>query len=364
MTLSNIFFGKKVVQQAYLNNALIYQSKGWETLPSTCMEEWTKDLGSIIPAAVKQCIIDSDDNIYLLTNSEIIKLNSDGVLIWSELANGIQRIAVDNNDNNNNVYVVYIKDSWPYIATLDSNGNIENEFLAAKYTCDIITNFELDKNCYYISTTAKNGNYFFIKTYRQSKIFDKTNLSLNNSTLVATDDSFLYAGSNHSLIKIDKNNISNHTIIETSNEVISNYDIKNVILDGLGNIIYIYSDESIYKYNFENKTTVKYRGTNNYNNYINYSLALDYQKNIYFLNIIGTANDTFPKINLAKYSSDGTLIFNTQILDSSSGNISIEGGKLTTDQYGNIYYLYEKVNSDSTYNLIIKKLINIEKKGN
>ena len=358
MTLSNIFFGKKVVQQAYLNNALIYQSKGWETLPSTCSEVWTKDLGSISPSAVQQCIIDSDNNIYVLTNYQIFKLNSDGVLTWSRSANGIQSIVVD---TNNDVYAAYVKNSCPYIAKLDGNGNVENEFQVCNKICDTITNFALDKNCYYISTASNDGYYFFVKYYKQSKIFNEITLSLNNSTLVATDDSFLYAGYNHSLIKIDKNNISNHTIIETSNEVSSNYNIRNVILDGLGNIIYIYSESSIYKYNFENKTTVKYHGINHYNNY---SLALDYQKNVYFLNIINNADNTFIKLNLVKYSSDGTLIFNTQILDSSSGSMNMGSGKLTTDQYGNIYYLYEKVNSDSTYNLIVKKLINIEKKGN
>lgn len=358
MTLSNIFFGKKVVQQAYLNNALIYKSKGWETLPSTCSEVWTKDLGIIDASAIKQCIIDSDDNIYVLTDYQIFKLNSDGVLTWSKSANGIQRIIVD---TNNDVYAVYTKNSLPYIAKLDSNGNFENEFQVCNKICDTITNFALDKNCYYISIASFDGYYFFVKYYKQSKVFNEITLNLNDSTLVATDDSFLYAGYNHSLIKIDKNNISNHTIIETSNEVLSNYNIKNVILDGLGNVIYVYSEGSIYKYSFDSKTTVKYRGTINYTNY---SLALDYQKNIYFLNIIGTVNDTFSKLNLVKYSSDGTLIFNTQILCSSSDDRYVGNGRLTTDQYGNIYYLYEKVDSNSTYNLIAKKLINIEKKGN
>ena len=63
MTLSNIFFGKKVVQQAYLNNALIYQSKGWKTLPSTCSEVWTKELGIVDTDTINQCLIDTNNNI-------------------------------------------------------------------------------------------------------------------------------------------------------------------------------------------------------------------------------------------------------------------------------------------------------------
>ena len=351
MTLSNIFFGKNVVQQAYLNNALIYQSKGWETLPSTCSEVWTKELGTVDTDTVDQCLTDSNNNIYVLIFYKIFKLNSEGTLIWSKTINGIQRIAVD---TNNDVYIALVDDEYSYAARLDSDGNVENKFKIANFAFNKITNLVLDKSYLYISGNYNNKiNYYIFKFDKLGKFIMQHTLNPNKSTLVASD-SFLYAGLENQLIKIDKSNVSNYTPVYT---IPTNYIIGNVVLDGLGNAIVIDTGGDVYKYNFENNLSTKYslktRGSN-------WTAALDYQKNLYFI-WGGLQDDIVDVLHLIKYSSDETLIFDTQI--SKDKSYTILDGKLSSDNNGNIYYLYSKYNS-TNYILMVKKIINIEKKGN
>lgn len=351
MTLSNIFFGKKVVQQAYLNNALIYQSNGWQTLPSTCTEAWTKNVGIVNSNTVDQCVIDSNNNIYVLVDHRIFKLNSEGILIWSKIINGIERIAIDTNNDVYIALILYDNDgsSFLHIAKLDNNGNIEKEFKPTGLLSNFVTNFALDNNYFYISVYYNNtSNKFLLKIDKQGKVVDSTNnYELNNSTLVASDDSYLYAGFVNNLIKIDKNNIDNYTV---QYKAASSYSIKNLLLDGLGNIIFLHGTNDVFRYNFETKTTIKY---GIYASNVNCSLALDYQKNLYYIYTERNGVGAY-QVYLVKYSSDGSLIFKNQILTDSSNS----SGILVTDQYGNVYYM-----SIDSNQMSIKKLINIEKKG-
>lgn len=351
MTLSNIFFGKKVVQQAYLNNALIYQSKGWETLPSTCSEVWTKEYGVLNSSNVNQCESDSNNNIYVLADSKIFKIDSEGTLIWSKSINGIKYIAID---YNNDVYIALVDGDYSYVAKLDNKGNIENKFKANDYLGNKITNFALDNNYIYISTNYNDdSNFKIFKLDKIGNLIKRGDFKPNKSTL-AVDDSFLYAGSRKSLIKLDKNKISSSPAAIDSVSI--NFNVENVILDGLGNIIFSYNNGSIFKYNIEAKTTTQY---NLFTSSLNFSLALDYQKNLYsiYTDTIGSY-----KLYLQKFSSDGTLIFKTQILGGNSS--AIVYGALNVDNNGNIYYLYLENNNNSTFTLKSKKFINLVKKGN
>ena len=351
MTLSNIFFGKKVVQQAYLNNALIYQSKGWETLPSTCSEVWTKELGMVDADTINQCMIDTNNNIYVLTHYKVFKLNSEGTLIWSKTFADIQRIAID---TDNDVYIAFADTDSLYISKLDNNGNLENKFKIDGYLCNIITNFTIDGNYFYLSGNYNNdSNDYFFKIDKQSKLITSVVMNLNKSTLVA-NDSFLYAGFENKLIKIDKSNMFNYTPLCTTP---SSYTVGNVVLDGIGNAIFTDIYGAVYKYDFKNNVVTKYsrRIVDS-----NPTIALDYQKNLYFIS--DESNGTGNILGLIKFSSDGTLIFDIQILTNQKK--SMFHGKLDVDNNGNIYYLYNKYNSDLNYSLIVKKLINIEQKGN
>ena len=352
MTLSNIFFGKKVVQQAYLNNALIYQSKGWETLPSTCSEVWTKELGIVNSDSdiVNQCLIDKNNNIYVLTHYQIFKLDSEGTLIWSKTIGGIQRIAID---INNNVYIALINSGCSYIAELDNNGVMEKQF-EIDIRWNHIENFVVDNNYFYISGNYNyTSNNCFYQIDEQGKLITQDSLNLAPSTLVE-NDSFVYAGLGAQLIKINKSNISNYTPLST---IPSGASVDNVILDGIGNAIFTDTNGVVYKYDFKNNVVTEYSRRIVESNP---TIALDYQKNLYFIS--SGSNVTGYILSLMKYSSDRTLIFDTQIL--TDQDKSMLHGKLVVDNNGNIYYLYNKYNSNLNYSLMIKKLINIEKKGN
>ncbi|MCX8721214.1 hypothetical protein J3U70_05725, partial [Lactobacillus sp. B4010] len=100
---------------------------------------------------INQCMIDTNNNIYVLTHYKVFKLNSEGTLIWSKKFADIQRIAID---TDNDVYITFADTNYSYIANLDNNGNIENKFKASGYLCNVITNFTVDDNYFYLS-----GNY-------------------------------------------------------------------------------------------------------------------------------------------------------------------------------------------------------------
>lgn len=99
MTLSNIFFGKKVVQQLYVGQIKLYQSAGWETLPATVQQVWQKSVSSNFDAIA----VDSQDNIYTGEyDSYLTKFSSDGTQIWqTKLSSRVNLVATD---NQNNVY--------------------------------------------------------------------------------------------------------------------------------------------------------------------------------------------------------------------------------------------------------------------
>ncbi|MCX8721288.1 hypothetical protein, partial [Lactobacillus sp. B4010] len=128
---------------------------------------------------------DSNNNIYILTHYQIFKLNSEGTLIWSKTIADIQRIAID---TNNDVYIALADINYSYIAKLDNNGNIENKFKLDGYLCNVITNFTIDDNYFYMSSNYNNdSNRYFFKIDKQGKLIKQASLNLDRSTLVAND---------------------------------------------------------------------------------------------------------------------------------------------------------------------------------
>ena len=365
MTLSNIFFGKKVVQQAYLNNALIYQSKGWQTLPSTFTEVWTKELGSVdsnnFDQYKIQVAIDSDNNIYVLLRDTyvLLKLSSEGDLIWSQKISGIRGLTID---PNNDIYIaMVIYDTqylchFLYIAKLDSSGNIESKVKLTNnsfYYCD---NFVLYDNYFYITGYDKDMNNniinnFFYKYDKNGKEVAENRFELNPSTLIA-DDSYLYAGQSGSILRFDKNDITKYSTIKNY----SDQNIRSIRQDGLGNIYYFISNGQLVKLNLENKTFKTILTVNNV--YLNNSICFDFKKNVYVVrNFIDYSIDS--QTNLVKFSSDDTLIYDSKMINASYTVHPFFNGKLCADNNGNIYYIYP----DPDGFLQLKKIINIEKKG-
>lgn len=100
MTLSNIFIGKRVVQQTFLNDAQIYQSKGWQPLPSTMQIVLEKNYTEVDNSTIVSVKTDSNSNIVIDKQSEILKTDSDGELLWQrKISNTVTDIVISENDN-------------------------------------------------------------------------------------------------------------------------------------------------------------------------------------------------------------------------------------------------------------------------
>lgn len=345
MTLSNVFIGKKVVQQIYLNNAIIYQSKGWETLPSTAQEVWTKKYDNFTNNSI--CTIDLNNCIYYADGISLVKFDSDGMLLWKKPYIGAYKVCIGG-------------DNTPYLASkkqrsdssklgviinkLDENGDsIQEACISSNTTVDSITNFILDNNYLYVSTTSQDYSYLF-KVDKDLKPLAKANV--NPVNLVTTnEEQYLYYSNGIQILRIDKDNFQNvGTVIQAVTSIVS------INMDKLGNIVY-YSGSDLYKYNIASKSITKVKGTTNN---LCKQFCIDYQQNIYSIN--GDASTNY-KINLVKVSSDNTVIYNINIGEELANNIL--SGKLIVDNNGNIYYLYINISNQ----LVIKKLINLVKKG-
>ena len=362
MTLNNIFFGKKVVQQAYLNNALIYQSKGWETLPSTCTEVWTKDYD--ISSSLGELVSDLDNNLYGLNINSLYKFDSNGSILWQKKLEEFKKSDEHNCSFyylkfNNDLFFAKGNDNskW-FIYELDRDGLIKNEYsIYDIYPCSWskISSFVIDDKYIYVSGYTINGNYEIYNNYLlkidriTKKLVQKTTVFIANNTLISVDK-YLYAEESRAfntgvLRRFDKDDISNSSIIDDLNNADIDNHITSITSDELGNIIYKTRNNGTYKYSTKDKTKIKLPiYISNENN----SMCVDYQQNLYVIEYISPSKTT----NLLKISSDNTLIYKIPIKDATSPI-------LTVDYQGNIYYKWDT--SDQNH---IKKLINIEKKGN
>lgn len=373
MTLSNIFFGKKVVQQAYLNNALIYQSKGWETLPSTCTEVWTKEYG--IQSNLYSLTIDLDNNIYALGNKSLYKFDSNGEILWQkdfskEPENNISYLQL--NSTNNSVFVMRStgSDKSPYHFYIDefsSDGSIKNEYDIRAIiggSFNSVNGYIVDDgyiyiNVYYYSTYDYSySNRYLVKIdmLEKKQVQIAQNIYINSGCLVSYGK-YLYAAVDYGpvnpnsgkyLVKFNKEDLNKAATINNWIDTSDSYNqIDSITTDKLGNIIYKTFRNGTFKYNVDSTSKVKLP-IDEYND--NAIIHVDYQQNIYVIEYVNQPSTL--SSNLLKISSDNTLIYKIPIKD----NVN---AAFTVDYQGNIYYSWNL--SGQTY---IKKLINIEKKGN
>lgn len=361
MTLSNIFFGKKVVQQAYLNNALIYQSNGWQTLPSICTEVWTKNYAKVsnMGAVVK----DDQDNIYIGADQFLIKMNSEGKIIWKTDTFSGKNIV------QGNIKTIILGKTYIYISesySILENGNNNWFYYLAKIDKDgfLVNNVAIDNAIPKTSNGIKmvadktnvygfsNGNVY--KFDLNMNLINYVNIGTFSANDLATnnDGPYLFISGvdptvGYKIIRIFKNDFSKNAVYAPE---VSYVGINILKMDTIGNV-YMASDRNnlVFKYNAYNGKLITQlilgSGAKCFD------ISLDFQENVY----IGyTNNNNGTNYLLRKYSSDGTLIWDNVPIPASNNNI-----KIITDSNGNIYVAY----IDSSSMLAIKKLINIEKKG-
>lgn len=352
MTLSNVFIGKKVVQKIYLSNALIYQSKGWETLPSTVQEVWTKDYSNF--RSIDNCIVDLNNYIYLLSGNLLYKLDPEGTVVWSKTFPGAVKLRVD---NDNILYVISIKQKpsssdsdVAFVSKVDDMGNIlEEADISGNYIIATITNFIIDDNYLYVSTRTGSisGTYYHLfKVDKNLKLIAQNDIAISGDTLTTDEGPYLYFFNSSQLLRVEKKDLTDWAVLFNGTS-----SADSAAMDELGNIIYS-TNNSIYRYNLDSKTTTLVKSSNNS---LCKQFCIDHQQNICSIN---GNNSAGYRINLVKISSDNTVIYDIKI-DSAPANYVLNG-KLVVDNNGNIYYLYV----NSSYQLIIKKLINLVKEGN
>lgn len=354
MSLDNVFIGKKVVQQIYLKNALIYQAKGWETLPSSPQVLWNKSYGSQ-QNTFKDCAVDQDNNIYIAFPDWIYKISSEGILIWKNQMLGLEKICVD---QNNNIYLSQItyfeqndNNESVIISQLDTNGNVINKIKVHDYMSNVVTGFTYDKDYLYVSSKSYPSADIVLFGV-DKKLKNSVNLHFIGKEMdnmaTSLDSPYIYYGLD-ALYKIKKQK----TDVSLPIKIKDMYPINNIVIDKLGNVIFS-NENDTYKYNISSQqvTAIPITSTNS-----NKSMCLDYQQNLYSLNL-QLSKSPFTA-NLVKTSSDETLIYNSQIVTNDS-DYGLNNGMLIADNNGNIYFAYKNKNNE----FLITKIINLVKKGN
>lgn len=332
--LSNIFFGKKVVQKAYLNNALIYQSKGWQTLPSTCTEVWTKSYEKVdsIGAIVK----DDSDNLYIGTSNAVYKFDSDGKLKW-KCAVGIVTAII--------VYPTYIYCSY-YVQSGSTFGNISKIDVNGNLLSDkSVNNFMPTTLGTYFIDMQRGNEYIYaitkshvIKLDSNLNVIDNVAVPSNTNCLATNNGPYVFVGTGNYGIRFKKDNLKNSNNLSNAD---SNFNATSIAMDNTGNLYLGSSTQTgFFKYDVETCKLI----TNLTDNYT-FAAYVDSQENCYM--VINGAS-------LNKFSSDGTLIWDKIQIPASNSSI-----KVITDSNNNIYVAY----IDSNGMLAIKKLINLVKEN-
>lgn len=353
MSLDNVFMGKKVVQQIYLKNALIYQSKGWETLPSAPQVEWTKSYDNK-SKPITDSAIDQNSNIYVCSQESVCKIDADGTLVWSMSFPNITSIKVCV-DENTNVYVALVNGSCLEIKKLAPNGTTLCSNSNFNLKVSIINAIVIDNSNLYIS--GKDTDSFLCKFDKDLKIIQQTAISAN--ALMTTNESpylfFCQGGYLESIEKKDIEHSSPKTLNSKAPYGLSSNDsyILDIVLDNLGNIFYTTNYLGTYKYKASNQEIIKWADSTTK------MLCIDYQQNLYCIKRLMTSDISIYSANLIKTSSDGTLIYNSQIAQNEN-IFTIGTGQMLVDNNGNIYLIYKKTSGE----LLITKIINLVKKGN
>lgn len=336
--LSNIFFGKKVVQKAYLNNALIYESKGWQTLPSTCTEVWTKSYEKV--GSIRAITKDDNNNVYIGADQYLYKMDPDGNLKWKCAA----KTSVDSYTITAIVIFptyIYYSDNNGDFFKIDINGNFLSNskitsFLPVSST-DYIYDMKKDDDTIYATITS--GILF--KLNSNLAVIDKVTVPNGAGCLATNNGPYVFVGTSNYGMRVEKSNLKNSTSLSGT---YSDFNTTSIAMDNIGNLYLGSSNFTVVlKYDVEScKLLSTFYPSQAY------ALYIDNQENVY----IAYYSNTY---QLKKYSSDGTLIWDNVQIPTTTSYASHT--KVITDSNNNIYVAY----MDSNSILTIKKFINLVK---
>lgn len=355
MTLSNVFFGKKVVQQIYMNNALIYQANGWQSLPSTPQIVWQKQCGNGTPPY--SSAFDSKNNLvvsyYYSNGSWMMKLDPDGNVLWNK--------RIDTADNNK--YDIYIdSNDFIYCMTSYTMGTYNNKTIVRRLDTNgtQVKSFDIsaDLSRYVPSCVTYDDDFVYvfcgitnptIYTYDHSGVLNSSKSGVTYSQIycMAVNGNNVYFATYSGIYKVPKSGLGTSTKTGT---LVTNSTGNKIFFDQFDNLYFAKLNDS------SNNFFGKYSLSKNQlcwptinlstNSYI-IDACVDYQCNIYVMCWKYLPNSS--KYLITKYSADGQLQWSTDMYHPTNS------ASITADINGNIYQI-----GDGLY---IEKLINLVKKG-
>ena len=355
MTLSNVFIGKKVVQQIYLNNALIYQANGWQPLPNTPQTIWTKQFGDASFAF--SITFDSKNNMattyYYNSAIWMIKIDPDGKVLWNNRIDTAGSTAFDlYTDSADNIYCVTIANysSTTFQTVIRKiDGATGNQLKTFDITDDLYGRYapkdiKYDNSYIYVlQSMGTPGIYTF--DYSGKLVTAKSGPTYTNPNCMAINTNYIFLGTNSGTYQIPKNSIGN----SLKAGILLDSSVTTKLLCDQFNNLYIFrtgsgSPNYFGKYSLTKNQACWPKITLSDSSYI-IDACIDYQCNIYVMQWVYRPGDS--KYLTTKYSADGQQQW------SITGYVS-DYAKIATDSLGNIYQVDGKLNVTKTINLVKK----------
>jgi hypothetical protein len=357
--LSNIFIGDKVVQQVYLNDALMYQSNGWQALPTTPQLAWTKSIITYDSDNYKGSLYSKnyyDNTIITLLAQTLIKTDYEGNIIFRKQLDSNADVYKRNIqfDSQGNIWLLGTYDINKY----DSAGN-----LLYKFHFPVINN---DYHC--LDFCICNDNVFVLignySTYNIRCCFFNAFSPDNRSSTPVINYDVYYSASifsmsedkTHLYLNIE-NNLIQYNILSNTYNKLDDAIAKIVAIDKYDNIYTLYTNTDtnttyLSKYNFA-RTLLWNKLIPRIN--ITYYISSNVDDAIYLASC-SHFNGTGYEIFLYRIETDGTISWDKTIPIGRYANGNTQFSIPDVDNYGNLYISIYKDNE-----IQLLKLINLVK---
>lgn len=381
MALDNIFMGKKVVQQAYLGNKLIYQTNGWSGIP----EDYTK---SDLPPVALNAFKNNTNITYLPDNTlaicyigkstigsntnvpNITKIDLNGNVIWngSEMFTLTSRYEfapylrgyTEGDAGSGYVYTIgsdISKGSQPSGANTywyglfelsNKNGEINNySALSASSSHNKTLQYPqsvcYDNDYIYVLFIDYNSNTYVSKfDYKFNEVIHLKPIHNYISTAIGCypDSKYLYVNdvSYGKIYKLNKDTLERVDAFQPTNSVWDSAYINKLFVDNMENIYFFanrnfngsyYNSYTFIKYSIANKSVV-YKYTLPSNSCYIADATIDTNFNTY-LYCYGDSSTWI--YTIAKLDPSGKLLWKTSALDYGAFTNGI-----AVDKHGSVYY--------------------------
>jgi hypothetical protein len=370
--LSNIFVGDRVVQQMYLNDALMYQSNGWQQLPTTPQEQWKKeylyDTTNINKSIYS--VTDSSNNIYIMQGYTITKIDTEGNQLWrhsyaplSYAAECMQLIL----DSDNTLWFI---DTHAIYNVSSINGSLIKSVAIADSTNIAYSLVVLSDEIYL--ATYYNGDAIYLYKFDKnlSQIYEHNLLGIMSGQTSGYPHIFyrkssnaLYIILNNIIYKLDEANkqLLYTDTVYSSAGIISNYAIAEAYsIDKYDNmyIVSLYVDSPnnallLTKFNAaRDKLWTKVITTYTINIYhYNVNISSNSDDTVYITCLAYISPNTM--VDIYKIETDGTYSWNKSIQVDNHNTCSFQP---CVDSYNNIYIptIYQD-------DIIVHKFLNLVK---